>query len=98
MKKHHDLKVGDVIAAYQAGYHVVIEIEPRSENSDLIHYKRLLDKHGKKYKTKQVLVCDVAWCSKVTTEMVEKIIDYDLEYFETKKKNLLELINAERSS
>ena len=58
-----DFKPGDLITAYQKGYHRFVKYEDRGEgNVPLIHYTRANNFNGKPCNSKTVLVCDAAYC------------------------------------
>jgi len=72
-----NIKVGDIITAYHAGYHQVVAIQPRTieeheTDKPLIEYRTLLDakfnvKVGKKTKT-----CDGTYCEVITMKKFNK--------------------------
>lgn len=94
------IKVGDIVTAYHKGFHRVLKIENRSNMAvggktyhpaPLVTLLLLLDSNGKKASRKETS-CDISWCTKIDMNEVNKIITYDLEFFEIKKQNLLELV------
>lgn len=96
------IKVGDIVTAYHKGFHRVLKIENRHNMvvggktyhpSPLVTLELVLDSNGKKARPKETS-CDINWCKKIDMNEVNKIITYDLEFFETKKKNLLALITG----
>lgn len=96
------IKVGDIVTAYQKGYWRVDEIEVRSNFNlanktyhpdPLLKLTLLLDSNGKKARARKS-ECDINWCKKIDMNEVNKIITYDLEFFEEKKRNLLALMNG----
>lgn len=97
------IKVGDIVTAYQKGYWRVLDIEPRNNitvgsktirPNPLVTLELVLDSNGKHAKRKESK-CDIWYCKKIDLNEVNKIITYDLEFFETKKQNLLELVTKE---
>lgn len=99
MRNDKGIKVGDIITAYEKGYHVVVSIERRTHNRDgtdspVIGYKRKLDSTGKSVSSNVVKYCDVYYCTKLTKEAVEKIITNEQTVFELKKANLLSLLET----
>ena len=93
------IKVGDIVTAYQKGYWCVLNIEQRGikvgeeifRPNPLVTLELVLDSNGKQAKRKEEK-CDIWHCKKIDLNEVNKIITYDLEFFETKKQNLLNLV------
>jgi hypothetical protein len=99
MRNDKGLKVGDITTAYEKGYHVVISVEPRSHGRDkiaspTIGYKKVLNSRGEPVPSTVVKYCDVHYCTKITNEVIEKIITNEQTIFETKKQNLLKLLET----
>ena len=97
---HKTVKVGDIVTAYQKGYWRVLNIEQRDNfllgktkfrPNPLVTLELVLDSNGKQAKRKESK-CDIWHCKKIDLNEVNKIITYDLEFFETKKQNLLNLV------
>lgn len=97
------IAVGDIVTAYQKGYWRVDEIEVRGNTycggkmyrtAPLVKLTLVLDSNGKKASARKS-ECDIGYCKKIDLNEVNKIITYDLEFFETKKQNLLELVTKE---
>ncbi len=75
---HYDetIKVGDIISAYQKGFHRVTEIRDRGANATpLIGYETVARENGTLAKTSSVKHCDASYCrhaAGVIKEEVEK--------------------------
>lgn len=68
-----ELKPGDLITAYQKGYHEFIAYEDRGPKQvPLILYKRKFDSNGKPSKSK-VLTCDAAYCRLAKDKILKEI-------------------------
>jgi len=85
------IKVGDIVTGYYKGYWRVVEVRKRKEYAPIIVGELVLDSNGNKAKKKRN-EWDSSYSKKITLCEVKKIIDYDLEYFTNKKKNLLNLV------
>ena len=101
MRNDKGLKVGDVVTAYEKGYHAVVSIEPRTHgggrnkiHSPMIGYKKVLNSRGEPVSSNVIKYCDVHYCTKMTKEVIEKIITNEQTIFETKKQNLLKLLET----
>ena len=78
------IEVGSIITAYRPGYHVVTQIEDRSQRvfygqpytTPLVHYTPLLTSKGTKAaKTKQV--CDASYCRLAKNAIPKDIQDLE---------------------
>jgi len=68
-------KAGDLITAYQKGYHEFIEYKDRGEsNAPLVYYRRRFNFNGKAINSKEILVCDATYCRKAAAH-VKKSLD-----------------------
>ena len=77
-----DLKPGDLIKAYEKGYHLFIRYEERgrcpilkTQQAPLVYYQRVVSEAGNPVKSSKILCCDAAWCSKVTPEIIDQLRD-----------------------
>jgi hypothetical protein len=72
----HNFKVGDVICAYHTGFHRIVEITERTSKGEpynaLIKYRKFLTPSGKRINTKTIKSCDVAYCTAVNEEWVQR--------------------------
>jgi len=77
-------KPGDLITAYQSGYHEFVEYKERKDSVPLVIHKKRYDKKGKPKKSafKQ---CDAAYC-RFAKDGIEKSIKEKLEEIEWLKK------------
>lgn len=75
-----EIKVGDIITAYNKGYHEVIALLPN--NVPLIRYRLLLTSNFKE-RNGAVNVCHVSYCRKVTFDRIDedrqKVLDDTLK-------------------
>ncbi len=103
MKLTYDkrINVGSIVTAYQKGYWQVVGYEVRNNMmvgnktyhpDPLVHLELVLDSNGKKPRGKRTSSCDIGYCKLIDMNEVNKIVTYDLEFFEEKKRNLMELV------
>jgi hypothetical protein len=77
-------KPGDLITAYQKGYHYFVRYEHRGPGTvPLIVYKKAFNLNGKACKSSQELKCDAAYCRFASEYMTKSI--------EEKKQEILAL-------
>ena len=79
------LKPGDIITAYDTGYHVVL-----SGEDSLIYYRRVLNSKGLVVKSKKEQYCHLDYCKKVNIkqlrrEFAQKIVNikYQIEKYKS---------------
>ncbi len=78
VKLTHDdeLKLGDMIIAYHAGYHELAEIKDRGENvSPLFGYRTVFNSSGKPIKGKKLLWCDASYCRRALAYLNKSIAE-----------------------
>jgi hypothetical protein len=83
-----NIKVGDLITAYQKGFHRVTELTPGGSSGTLVHYKRVLSDKGRKSKG-SIQVCDGSYCKKMDMVEVGEYIDTARMEFEIMCENLI---------
>jgi len=87
------IQVGDLVTAYEKGYHIVTAIHHREYNPPLIYYKRVVSDSGKDVKSGgKPLVCCISYASKVTREMVNKVYKEEMNAAGAKRDNLLRYV------
>lgn len=84
------IKVGDLVTAYEKGFHRVTEIKPRRKDTPLIMYVRVFGANGKPVSSKQHLGCDAAYVRKASERLAE--INADISNLQ----NLVALIEKEQ--
>lgn len=94
-----DLKVGDIITAYHAGYHKVTGIERRfdyqgKEFNSIIHYVRVANGQGKRARSSKKR-CDASFCEKVTIKNINTKISKAVVNLEEKRISLINLLKEE---
>lgn len=73
MEEYNGIKIGDLITAYNAGYHRVVMIEERDDISlPLFHFKRVYDSKGNK-KGGRVKTCASVYCKPASIGLIERI-------------------------
>jgi hypothetical protein len=73
-KYDDSFKVGDLITAYQKGYHEFVKYQERGETAaPLIYYRRVFKFNGRSAKSKKVLCCDAVYCHKAS-EHIKNLI------------------------
>lgn len=74
------LKPGDLITAYEKGYHEFIKYENRGENTaPLIYYKKVYNFNGRKCNSKTILTCDAVYCRQAREYILKSIRDKETE-------------------
>lgn len=90
------LTVGELVTAYEKGYHVIVKIEPRAEYAPLVYYRRVVSEAGSLIKTKTpaTLCCDAAYVRRVSRVRVDVEWSEALEAAHTKRDNLLRFVTS----
>ena len=77
-----DLKPGDLITAYEKGYHVFIRYEMRGKCTitkkkmpPLVYYQRVVSASGNPVKSSSIKTCDASFCRKLTPEIIDQLRD-----------------------
>jgi hypothetical protein len=86
------LQVGELITAYEAGYHILLEVgEPRGPYAPLIKYRRVVSANGALIKTKKpvTLTCDASFAIRVTKESIAQLYAADIMAATARRDNLL---------
>lgn len=84
-----EFKAGDLITAYQKGYHEFVEYKDRGEkNAPLVYYKRRFNFNGKPINSKQILVCDALYCRRAKIHIDKSIEEFQKSIELLKKNNL----------
>lgn len=87
------LTVGELVTAYEKGYHVITGFEFREGHPPLIYYRRVISDSGKKIKGKgSDLVCDASYVQRVTKAATEAIYQLETQAAAEKLNNLLEFV------
>lgn len=74
------LQPGDLITAYQKGYHEFIKFQDRGAgNVPLVHYRQKFNFNGKPCNSKKILVCDAAYCRRAAEHINAAIIQKQVE-------------------
>jgi hypothetical protein len=67
------IKIGDIISAYQAGYHKVVEIQEREGSTPFIHYVRVANQNWMPAESKK-FSCDASYCIHAQDTLVREIL------------------------
>ncbi len=71
---------GDLITAYEKGYHEFIKYENRGETTvPLVYYKRVYNFNGKKCNSKTIKACDAAYCRRAKEHIINSIEEKEEE-------------------
>lgn len=84
------IKVDDIVTGWYKGYFRVTDITKRKDRNPVVSGVLILDSNGNPAKS-EIIKWDISYSKKITPKEVQEIIDYDLEFFVNKKKNLLNL-------
>lgn len=68
-----DFNPGDLITAYEKGYHRFVRYEDRSNMVPLIYYTRAFNFNGKPCKSSKEIVCDAAYCRPAVDHITKAI-------------------------
>lgn len=92
MKKNvYEFTLGDVILAYRKGFHVVVGLDPSDCSTGCIQYQTIAKADGTPVNSKTVHVCDALYCTKVTHESIESMLDAEQNSLDKKRQRLSEL-------
>lgn len=81
-----DIKIGDIIASYFAGYHSVTQIEDRGKgNPPLIHFKTIAKANGKRINGNLERCCCASYCRYASVELARRINELEKELSDLKK-------------
>ena len=88
-----DLKVGDFISAFTAGYHVVIDFTTNDAvpAEMCVVYQKIADSNGNPSKSVAQKVCHHAYCRKITPEVLDNAYVTECEIVKKKYVNLRQL-------
>jgi hypothetical protein len=82
VKSQYDetFKSGDLITAYQKGYHEFVSYTDRGPNmTPLVHYRKRFNFNGKPCNSKKIISCDAAYCRRATDHIQSSIEQKDNE-------------------
>ena len=87
------LTVGELVTAYEKGYHVITGFEFREGHPPLVYYRRVVSSSGKKIKGKgSDLSCDASYVQRVTYAAAQAIYHLETQAAAEKFNNLLEFV------
>ena len=100
MSKERDngVKVGDIITAYHKGYHLVVDIQPRSRAEtngtglSTIIYRTIVDSHLKPCKN-ITRPCSAYWCKVITKEQIEQERSIQVAHYNEGYDTILKYFN-----
>ena len=84
------LQVGELITAYEAGYHIITGFEYRDGMTPLIYHVRVVCDAGRKVKGTKTMVCDASFARRLTKEDIENLYRVEVNAASIKKANLME--------
>lgn len=91
------IEVGDIVTAYQKGWHRVIEIRPRKDSTPIIVYQRLMDSTGKLVSSKVFLECDASYCQKWDENFIDEHFANQVQHFIETKDALKALLRGSKN-
>jgi len=84
------LTPGDLITAYEKGYHVLCYIKFRGDDeTPLVYYTRVVSAAGAVVKSGPELVCDASYVHRLTKTAVEELYQEEVNKAAVKRDNLL---------
>lgn len=92
MQEWNGIRVGDIITAYNSGWHRLLEIVPRERFAPLFKYQRVVYENGNKCKRRDINECDASFCKKVTIDDIDFVYDREVEAIARKHSNLVDAI------
>jgi len=90
------LTVGELVTAYEKGYHIILEFKHRGGSTPLVYYRRVVSDKGAPIKTKTpaTLCCDAAYVRRVSRARIDAEWSEALEAAHTKRDNLLRYVTS----
>lgn len=89
------LVVGELVTAYEQGFHILTGIEFREGKTPLAHYVTVLKSNGLQVKKQGVTKsCDASCVRRVTRDDIQKMYDTEVNAATLKRDNLLEFVSG----
>ncbi len=85
------LSVGELITAYEKGYHILTGIDYRADDqTPLMRYTRVVTAAGKRTKANKEMVCDASYVRRLNTGDVLRLFQTEINAAIKKRDNLLD--------